>query len=155
MGKAQETENLVRSMADAIAEDLGLRIYDLRYRPSGPRAKIQVFLQRPGDQVSIQDCMRLSRQLSRGLDAADPIAGAYDLEVSSPGLERELREPRHWSESIGETVKVKWRNGDGRVHVVRGRLAAVDDQSAHLDLPDEDPIDINLSAVVKARLVFE
>ena len=71
----------------------------------------------------------VSRAVSAALDRADPIDGEYLLEVSTPGAERELTEPRHWKRQVGLPVRVKLRDGGH----VSGRVRAADDVSATLE----------------------
>lgn len=88
--------------------------------------------------VGVDRIARISRGISRLLDEDDPIDGSYTLEVSSPGLERKLRRPRHYEKSIGREVRVKTRapvNGD-RVH--RGVLRAADGDGFTVTVPEPD-----------------
>ena len=71
----------------------------------------------------------VSRAVSAALDRADPIDGEYLLEVSTPGAERELTEPRHWKRQVGLPVRVKLRDGGH----VSGRVRGADDVSATLE----------------------
>ncbi len=89
-----------------------------------------------GDEtVGVDRIARISRGISRLLDEHDPIDGSYTLEVSSPGLERKLRRPRHYEKAIGREVRVKSRapyNGN-RVH--RGVLTAADEDGFTVVVP--------------------
>ena len=80
------------------------------------------------------------------MDAADPIADAYMLEVSTPGLERELKKPDHWKRQIGGLVSVKMRNGDKFV----GRVSTADDKGATVDTGAESHT-IAYDEIKKAR----
>ena len=79
----------MEEIARPIADDLGLRIWDVRYLKEGSQWYLRVFIDKDGG-VDINDCERMSRALDEPLDQADPIDGEYILEVSSPGIEREL-----------------------------------------------------------------
>lgn len=157
MSAARELERTLRQVAEAAAEAVGLGIYDLVFKRSGPRWKLQVFLSRDDASVSLEDCERVSRQLSRELDVLDLIPHAYDLEVSSPGIDRPLRRAEHWASSVGERVRVKWRDADGKVHVDIARLAAFDDRAskARLDPDEGTSIDVPLDSVLQARIHVE
>lgn len=100
-----------------IVSDLGLDLYDLEF--SGGMLRITVDTP-PGSSggVDVDQLSRVTRLVSRELDHLDPIPGHYTLEVSSPGLERNLRLPRHFTREIGKTVAVRLRNvvqGERRV----------------------------------------
>jgi len=100
-----------------IVSDLGLELYDLEF--SGGLLRITVDTP-PGSSggVDVDQLSRVTRLVSRELDHVDPIPGHYTLEVSSPGLERNLRLPRHFAREVGKTVAVRLSNavqGERRV----------------------------------------
>ncbi len=92
--------SVVEELAVPIAADLGLRIWDVRYLKEGSQWFLRVFIDKDGG-VDINDCENMSRALDAPLDELDPIAGEYILEVSSPGIERELIRPEHFMQFIG------------------------------------------------------
>jgi len=92
----------------------------------------------------------VSRAVSAALDRADPIDGEYLLEVSTPGAERELTEPRHWKRQVGLPVRVKLRDGGH----VSGRVRAADDVSATLET-DGGTTTIEYANMKKARARVE
>ena len=104
--KGKNTVAVVEELAAPIAADLGLRIWDVRYLKEGSQWFLRIFIDKDGG-VDINDCERMSRALDEPLDVADPIAGEYILEVSSPGVERELVKPAHFEEFIGADIMVK------------------------------------------------
>jgi ribosome maturation factor RimP len=104
--------------------------------------------------VGLTDCERVSRQLSRELDVSDPIAHAYDLEVSSPGIERVLREAWHFERAVGESVAVRWRDESGRARTDIGVLERVDEVRLVLQ-SRESVITVDLDAVLSARIHVE
>lgn len=92
----------------------------------------------------------VSRAVSAALDRADPIDGEYLLEVSTPGAERELTEPRHWKRQVGLPVRVKLRDGGH----VSGRVRGADDVSATLET-DGGTTTIEYANMKKARARVE
>lgn len=98
--------HIVETIAAPIADSLGLRIWDVRYLKEGSQWFLRVFIDKDGG-VDINDCEAMSRALDAPLDEADPIDGEYILEVSSPGIERELVRPEHFDRFIGADVMVK------------------------------------------------
>ena len=105
-GKGGNTVAAVQSLANEIAAQLGLRIWDVRYVKEGSQWFLRIFIDKDGG-VDINDCERMSRALDAPLDELDPIAGEYILEVSSPGIERELIRPEHFARFIGADIMVK------------------------------------------------
>ena len=119
---AQDVEELVRPVVEAD----GLELWDLKYRTESGRRLLRVTVFRPGG-VDLETISRTSERLSRRLDLEGfSDDRAYDLEVTSPGLERPLREPRHFERSVGEHVRVKTvAPVEGR-SVLEGALVSVD-----------------------------
>jgi ribosome maturation factor RimP len=106
--------------------------------------------------VDLEALTDANRAVSSVLDELDPIPGRYTLEVSSPGVERNLRTPAHFAKAVGETVSVKTRPqvpGDRRL---RGVLAAADEQGLRLtvDGGPEEGVSLSYSDIDKARTVF-
>src|SRR2546428_2443790 len=108
-----------------VLRDHGLELVDVEWRPLRPRGVLRLFVDKPGG-VGIRDCERVSREIGDVLDASAIIEASYDLEVSSPGLDRLLRKERELCWAVGKRVSC-WLAG-GRE--VRGRL--VGRQPAHL-----------------------
>ena len=94
------------AMVRPVVEGLGYELWDLEYSPGRGHGRVRLYIDVAGG-VTLDDCERVSRQVSGVLDVEDPIRGAYTLEVSSPGLERPLFTPAHFDRFAGERVKVK------------------------------------------------
>ena len=96
-----------------------------------------------------------TRAVSRALDEADPIAGAYTLEVSSPGLERPLRTPAHFVGAVGTSVKVKTRPGVEGDRRLDGEIIAADDTSVTVRASDGADRTLPYDDIERARTTFE
>jgi ribosome maturation factor RimP len=123
----------VRTIASRIAGSYGLDIFDVQYRREGPGMVLRIQIDRPGsgataeESVSVEDCARVSRDLSAVLDVEDVIPAAYTLEVSSPGLDRPLRGPAEYNRFTGRRAKLVMREAiDGQMFF-KGRLAGTED----------------------------
>ena len=103
--KKGNTEDTVRSLISPTAEKLGLRIWDVRFVKEGSEHYLRIAIDKDGG-ISIDDCERMSRAIDPILDEADPISVGYFLEVSSPGLGRQLTRPEHFSAMLGEQVRI-------------------------------------------------
>jgi len=105
----------VRGVAARVAASFGLEIFDVQFRREGQGMVLRVLIDRPGpaataaDSVSIDDCTRVSRDLSAMLDVEDVVPVAYTLEVSSPGLDRPLRAADDYRRFAGRRVKLVMR----------------------------------------------
>lgn len=130
------------------AEHLELDDLEVLGEGSGRIVRVTV----DGD-VGVDRIADLSRGLSRVLDDMDPIEGAYTLEVSSPGLERKLRRPRHYEKSIGKEIKVKTFAPVSGERTHNGVLTEADEADFTLEVEGE-PRRIGYDAVASARTVF-
>ncbi len=128
------TESLVEAFR-ARLEALGFDLADLRIGGTPNRPLVQVRIDCPPRNVTVEDCSRVSRALEQWLDASGPLGNRYVLEVSSPGIERPVRWHRHWVQFVGRDVKVKIA-GLGRV---RARIVAVPDQGTVVLAPQGGP----------------
>jgi ribosome maturation factor RimP len=107
----------IGALAREVARDLSLSLFDLEVAREGPRTVLRVFVDREGG-VVLSDIETYSRRLGALLDVEDPVAGAYVLEVSSPGVNRRLRRPEHFEAVVGRRVKVTLAEPrDGRRHL--------------------------------------
>lgn len=147
-------EKLVESMAAPIAEERGLRIYDVEYKKEGPDWFLRVFLYGENG-IGIEDCEAVSRALSDVLDAEDPIADAYCLEVSSPGLERELRRDWHFETALGEMTEIRFYAPQDGKKSITGILRAYDKESITIETEDGAARRFETGQVAKVRTVFD
>ena len=118
----------VREAIEPTVKALGYRIRDLVYGKVGPDYHLEITIDRDGG-IFIEDCERVHRAIDPILDECDPIEGFYYLEVSSPGIERELRTPEHIEASIGERVVAKLFAAKDGVKSVTGTLLSYDGEN--------------------------
>jgi ribosome maturation factor RimP len=131
----QDVIERVRGLAGRVAGSYGLEIYDVQYRREGPGMVLRVRIDRPwdgrsassvDDGVSVEDCARVSRDLGALLDVEDVVAAAYTLEISSPGLDRPLRQAEDYRRFAGRRAKLVMREAvDGQMFF-KGRLDGID-----------------------------
>lgn len=141
----------IRDLVAPLVAARGLRVYDLERH--GPVLRLTV---QGDDAVGVDDLGGLTRDVSRALDEADPIAGRYTLEVSSPGLERPLRVPEHFAGARGETVTVKRRRaGPDEPRRLRGVLVDADDEGFELRVESADGVDVADDEVVERRVGYD
>ncbi len=105
-GKGGTVAEAVWKIAEPIAEELGLEIWDIRFLKEGKDWFLRIFIDKDGG-VGINDCEAMSRAIDKPLDDLDPIEQSYSLEVSSPGIERELTRPEHFEKLKGANIKIK------------------------------------------------
>ena len=116
----------VREAIEPTVTELGYRIWDVTYSKVGADYHLEITID-SDDGIGIEDCERVHRAIDPILDEVDPIESFYYLDVSSPGLERELRTEEHYLLSIGAAVEAKlFAAKDGAKSIV-GRLTAYGD----------------------------
>ena len=143
------TSERIAALVEPILHDRGHELYDVELTG----ATVRVLVDRDGG-VALDDLETLSREISGALDEADPMPDRFYLEVSSPGLERPLRQPRHYRSAVGTKVKIKTTpstEGDRRLD---GVLTDVDDDGFTV-LTDTGARRLAYDEVEKARTVFE
>ena len=126
-------------LIDPIAESLGLDIVRVRLMGGSLRQRLQIMAERPSDNdISVEECARLSRAVSEVFDAADPISGEYLLEVSSPGIDRPLTRLIDFDLFEGYEARLETdRMVEGRKRF-KGILAGVEGENVAVDLDGED-----------------
>lgn len=146
----------VRDLAEAVARRRSLRLWDVEVGGQPGRAIVRVFVD-ADDGVDLDTVAQVSEEISRGLDLRDPIPGRYTLEVSSPGLERTLKEPDHWRASAGKKVVVKTKEklvGDS--HRLDATVEGTTDEAVVLRTEgDGGTVEVPFDAIRSARTVFE
>jgi len=135
---------------------LGYELYDLTLAGSGGNTTLRVRIDRP-DGVTLDDCERVSKSLGALLDQADPFPTRYELEVSSPGAERPLRNLDEYRRFVGKRANVRYRLGDSE-QVAEGRLTAVSQEMIELQLGEgkhRKTVAIPLADILSARLAID
>ena len=97
----------INELLTPVIEAAGYELYDLDIITESGRRTLRVFIDNRETGISIDDCEKIYRIIDPVLDEADPIPTAYDLQVSSPGLDRKLSKPEHFERFIGEKVTIK------------------------------------------------
>src|SRR5215470_1905475 len=144
-----ERVTLIEETVAPVIDDHGLELVDLDWRALRPRGVLRLYVDKPGG-VGVADCERLSRELGDVLDAAAVIDGGYDLEVSSPGLDRQLKKDREYRWAVGKQVRC-WLAGGAEFH---GRLIEATPERLVLEQKGQRT-ELGRAQVTKARLEAE
>ena len=132
-------------------ESLGYELAELEVNLSHGHGMVRLFIDRP-EGITLDDCERVSQQVSGLLDVEDPIAGDYHLEVSSPGADRKLVKLEHFDRFAGSVIKVRLNRLVGNRRRIRGRLLGRHESSIDIRVGDET-LTVDLGNVEVARLV--
>jgi ribosome maturation factor RimP len=143
----------LRTLAQEAARQFGLELFDLECRLAGRRWLVRVTLDRLDGPVSIEDCENVSRQLSAKLDVEDLVPHAYDLEVSSPGVERPLRTLGDFERFKGRPAKVVVGGGPDAGQSLEGDLEGTEGDEILIRVNGEERR-IQLDRIKRANLVF-
>jgi len=132
-------------------ERLGYELWALEAKLGGKGGVVRVFIEHP-DGIGLEDCEKVSLAISALLDVEDPLPGQYNLEVSSPGLDRKLTKSEHFQRFEGETLKVSMRFPiEGRKRF-RGPLVSSDDENIVIEV-DGESHSLPIATIDTARLV--
>jgi len=149
VSRASDQESLLALLGPIVSER-GLDLEDVVVTPAGKRRLLRVIVDQDGG-VELDAVAAVSSAVSQALDESSVMGGApYVLEVTSPGVDRPLTEPRHWRRNISRLVKASLADGT----TVLGRISAADDESVTLDV-DGEARRLELAAVTSGRVQVE
>ncbi len=148
-GRAAEVERLIAPAVVAMGYDIVRVLLSGKQRP-----RLQIMAERhDGAGMVVKDCVALSRAIEAILDVEDPIAGAYELEVSSPGIDRPLTRPADFERFAGFEVKLETSPPhEGRRRWI-GRLLGLEGETVRIET-DEGEVALPCTAIAKAKLVL-
>ena len=157
MAKDEQTGGMqdVAKLLSSEVESMGYQYWGGEFSRHGKRLIVRVYIDsRAGDGgVTLDDCAKVSAHLSASLDLRDPIRGAYELEISSPGLERPLFNMAHYKQYIGCSARLRcYTPIDGRRRFV-GKIVSVSDDGVEIEA-DDGTCYIDFSNINDAKLVY-
>lgn len=130
---------------------LGYELLGIELNQSTHGSILRVYIDKEGG-IMVEDCVLVSRQLTGLLEVEDPIKGNYDLEVSSPGMDRPLFTPEQFKKVIGGTIKLKLYEKYNNRKRFSGILKAVDDEDVVIDCDNEE-YKVPFRLIERARLI--
>ncbi|MBM4233312.1 MAG: ribosome maturation factor RimP [Gammaproteobacteria bacterium] len=155
MATAAVIRDKLMGLLEPLVDQLGYELVDIEWVAAPRSGLLRIYLDQPaafGGHIGVEDCEKVSREVSALLDVEDPISRAYQLEVSSPGFDRVLRKPAHFARFRGSRVLVELKVArDGRRRYT-GKLMQVNDSGCILDV-DEQAVTIGFAEIGKARLM--
>jgi ribosome maturation factor RimP len=151
----------LRAIAERVAASRGLNIWDIQSRREATGHVVRVFIDRPGpaatpeESVSIEDCEQVNREISTILDVEDPLPFAYTLEVSSPGLDRPLRNTADYQRFAGRLAKVVVSEAVDNQRAFEGHLRGVDGDYVLMESPNGRMHRLPYHLITRGRLEVE
>jgi ribosome maturation factor RimP len=147
-----KTAVIVRELLEKPINDLGYDVWDVEFLKEGSEWFLRITIDSENG-IDINDCEKVHRAIDPLLDDADPIETAYHLEVSSPGIEREIKTEAHIEACLGWDVEVRFYAPiDGKKSIC-GILAGGDKKSVTIDVNDE-LIELEMSKVAQIKTVY-
>ena len=146
----RQNQSLTELLAPAVAA-LGYELWGVEHIARGRRSLLRIYIDRD-DGISLRDCELVSRQVTGVLDVEDPIRGGYDLEVSSPGLDRPLYTVEQFRRYVGEAVRIRLKAKlEGRRQLA-GRLESVSEETIEVQ-EDSRRFAVPVDMIDRARLI--
>jgi ribosome maturation factor RimP len=151
----------IRAIAERVAASRGLNVWDVQSRREAVGHVVRVIIDRPGpaatpeESVSIEDCEQVNREISTILDVEDPLPYTYTLEVSSPGLDRPLRNRGDYERFAGRLAKVVLSEAVDHQTAFEGRLRGVEDAHVLLEAPNGRVHRLPFGLITRGRLEVE
>ncbi|HFC46926.1 MAG TPA: ribosome maturation factor RimP [Dissulfuribacter thermophilus] len=146
-----DLEKEIWSLLEGTVELLGFHIVDVEYVRSHGGMTLRITIEKEDAPVTIDDCVEVSRTCSDILDIKDPISGAYNLEVSSPGINRPLKRIKDFERFKGEKAKIETGDKIEGRHRFKGTLQGVREGNILIEAGDE-VFSIPFTTIKKARL---
>jgi len=132
-------------------EETGKELWGVEFVSAGKHSVLRIYIDHENG-INVDDCAEVSRQVGAILDVEDPISTEYNLEVSSPGLDRPLFNKAHYQEIVGETVSVKLSIPLNGRRKFKGKLSAIENDSLIIIVDGED-YEIEINNIDKGNLV--
>ncbi len=161
MSKKEEYERRAEALIEPIVAKNEFELVDVEYVKEGSNWFLRAFIDKPGG-ITVDDCELVSREFSDLLDKEDFIEDSYIMEVSSPGLGRQLKKDKDLKRSIGEEVEIKLYKGIKQMHKNKevsvkeftGFLIAYDDNTITIEMEDESTMELQRTDIAVIRLAI-
>ena len=161
----KEAVEKVEEIAERVARPEGIEVVEVELKGSGRNQLLRIFIDKP-EGVTHADCEFISQQVGTILDIEDPIPGSYNLEVSSPGVERKLRKWEDWPRFTGKKAKVVLKEpaqvtgaganqGPGNLKHFEGLISSAENRTVTVELPGGSRIVFPFEQIERANLKFE
>ena len=147
------SDETLNALIEPVVIGLGYQLWGIEKVQQGRRVTLKIYIDAK-DGVTIEDCAKVSRQVSGLLDVEDPISGDYLLEVSSPGIDRRLFKPEHFDLCKGDKIQVTLRQAFEGQRKWKGVLCGLDEGDAVLRVDDTQEIVLPLASIERARVLM-
>ena len=146
-------EKKTQELVGKIITDLGYELYDIAYLKEGKEYHLCIYIDKP-EGISIEDCEKVNNEIDSLLDKADFIKDQYFLEVSSTGLEKNLRKKEHFLKQLGKKIQVKLFTKINNQNAFEGLLKEYNDDFIILDVENSE-IKIEKNKISSAKSLYD
>ncbi|WP_309043796.1 ribosome maturation factor RimP [Marinobacter sediminicola] len=147
-GKLKQLEDILRP----VVEGLGYEYWGIEYRSKGYQSMLRVFIDDAEKGIGIDDCEKVSRQISGVMDVEDPIQTEYTLEVSSPGMDRPLFRPEQYQAFVGHQVQIRLRMAFEGRRKFQGLIKGVEGDEVVVVVDDHEYL-LPFDSIEKAQII--
>jgi ribosome maturation factor RimP len=147
-GKLKQLEDILRP----VVEGLGYEFWGIEYRSKGYQSMLRVFIDDAEKGIGIDDCEKVSRQISGVMDVEDPIQTEYTLEVSSPGMDRPLFRPEQYQAFVGHQVQIRLRMAFEGRRKFQGLIKGVEGDDVVVVVDDHEYL-LPFDSIEKAQII--
>ena len=153
VSKEEIAQKTTRAIEPFVKEN-GMFVWDAEFKQEGTDYVLRVMIEKKDGVVSLDDCEQISRELNLLLDREDEIEQQYYLEVTSPGIERKLKEPEHFLFSVGKKVSVKVKQRIGGEKKLQGILQKFENETLFLETEKKEILTVAFENVDTAKIIF-
>lgn len=147
-------EKKTKELLEKIIVDLGYELYDIEYVKEGKEYHLCIYIDKPGEGISINDCEKVNDAITDLLDKADFIKEQYFLEVSSTGLEKNLRKDEHFQKQIGNKIEIKLFSKINNQNIYEGILKEFNNEYLIMEVENAE-IKIDRNKISTAKTVYD
>lgn len=149
--KKNDIESLAFKIVEPVVDELKMELIDVEYIKEGPNMYLRIYIDKDGG-VSLDDCQSVSQKVSEELDEKDPISENYFLEISSPGIDRPLKNDKDLARSIGKDIEMSlYKSVDGQKKLT-GKLLNYNDDNIFIEYENSMQASIERSVISKINL---
>lgn len=136
---------------EPVVNGMGYELIEIEYQPNPKYGVLRLFIDKESG-IQVEDCSAVSRQISAVIDVEDPVSGKFNLEISSPGMDRPLRRAEDFQQFSGEVVKIKTSMAFEGQRNFKGILKGLEEDLVIVECDDKE-VRLPITAIDKARLV--
>jgi ribosome maturation factor RimP len=144
----------VRELVVPVLDSLGVELFDLNFKKAGKRYLLRIFIDKEGG-VSIDDCQKASKEISLLLDMKDAVPWSYNLEVSSPGINRPIRNEQDYLKYTGKKIKVRLFTQVSNQKTWIGINHGIEGATLRLEISPDQELVIPVGDIAQANLEFD